>query len=128
MDTQEELLAFLLERILAEVLVIHGLLPMTVPVGWPFLYVLIRNRAEIHGVLENFLVLLSVPIKDYTERKIRATIVLDFEIFVRHTVWTFGRLLARFQHENGSTHREQQCSSGDAPQHSEMRQGRTLEP
>ena len=39
-----------------------------------------------------------------------------------------GRLLARFQHENGRTHREQQCSGGDVPQLSEMKQRRTLEP
>ena len=58
-DTQEELLlAFLLERIRDEVLVIPWLLPVTVPVGSPFLYVVIRNREEIHGVLDKFLVLL----------------------------------------------------------------------
>ena len=34
------------------------LLPVTVPVGSPFLYVVIRNREEIHGVLDEFLVLL----------------------------------------------------------------------
>ena len=58
-DTQVELLlAFLLERIRDEVLVIPWLLPVAVPVGSPFLHVVIRNREEIHGVLDKFLVLL----------------------------------------------------------------------
>ena len=58
-DTQEILLlAFLLERVRDEVLVIPWLLAITVPVGSPFLYVVIRNREEIHGVLDKFLVLL----------------------------------------------------------------------
>ena len=58
-DTQVELiLAFLLERVRDEVLVIPWFLPVTVPMGSPFLCVLIRNREEIHGVLDEFLVLL----------------------------------------------------------------------
>ena len=58
-DTQVELLlAFLLERVRDEVLVIPWLLPVTVPVGSPFLFLVIRNREEIHGVLDEFLVLL----------------------------------------------------------------------
>ena len=58
-DTQEILLlAFLLERIRDVVLVIPWLLSVTVPVGSPFLYVVIGNREEIHGVLDKFLVLL----------------------------------------------------------------------
>ena len=58
-DTQVELLlAFLLERIRDVVLVIPWLLPVTVPVGSPFLYVVVGNREEIHGVLDKFLVLL----------------------------------------------------------------------
>ena len=57
-DTQVELLlAFLLERIRDVVLVIP-FLPVTVPVGSPFLYVVVGNREEIHGVLDKFLVLL----------------------------------------------------------------------
>ena len=62
-NTQEiSLLAFLLERIRGEVLVILFHLPVTVPVVSPFLYVVIKNREEIHGVLDKFLVLLrSVP-------------------------------------------------------------------
>ena len=58
-DNQEVLLlAFLLERIFDVVLVVPWLLPVTVPVGSPFLCVVIRNREEIHGVLDKFLVLL----------------------------------------------------------------------
>ena len=58
-DTQEFLLlAFLLERIRDVVLVIPWLLPVTVPVRSPFLYVVVRNRKEIHCVLNEFLVLL----------------------------------------------------------------------
>ena len=58
-NTQEiSLLAFLLERIRDEVLVIPWLLPITVPVGSPFLDVVIGNREEVHGVLDKFLVLL----------------------------------------------------------------------
>ena len=57
-DTQVELLfAFLLERIRDVVLVIPWLLPVTVLVGSPFLFVVVGNREEIHGVLDKFLVL-----------------------------------------------------------------------
>ena len=58
-DTQVELLfALLLERIGDVVLAVPWLLPVTVPVGAPFLCVVVRNRKEIRGVLDNFLVLL----------------------------------------------------------------------
>ena len=58
-DTQVELLfAFLLERIRDLVLAFPWLLPVTVPVGSPFLYVVVGHREEIHGVLDKFLVLL----------------------------------------------------------------------
>ena len=58
-NTQEiSLVAFLLERIRDEVLVIPWLLPVTVPVGSPFLDVVIGNREEIESVLDTFLVLL----------------------------------------------------------------------
>ena len=58
-DTQEvPLLALLLERICDVVLVVPWLLPVTVPVGSPFLDVVIGNREEIHGVLDKSLVLL----------------------------------------------------------------------
>ena len=51
-DTQVELfLAFLLERIRDVELVVPWLLPVTVPVGSPFLYIVIGNREEIHCVL-----------------------------------------------------------------------------
>ena len=39
-----------------------------------------------------------------------------------------GRLLSRFQHEDGRTHREQQRSSDVVPQHTEAKQRGTLEP
>ena len=58
-DTQVVLLfAFLLERIGDVVLAVPWLLPVTVPVGSPFLYVVVRNRKEINCVLDEFLVLL----------------------------------------------------------------------
>ena len=58
-NTQDiSLLAFLLERIRDEVLVIPWLLSVTVPVGSPFLDAVIGNREKIHGVLDKFLVLL----------------------------------------------------------------------
>ena len=57
MNTQEmSLLAFLLERIRDVVLVIPWLLPVTVPVGSPFLVVVVGNREEIESVLDKFLV------------------------------------------------------------------------
>ena len=58
-NTQEEpLLAFLLERVRGEVLVIPWLLPVAVPGESPFLDVVIGNREEIQGVLDKFIVLL----------------------------------------------------------------------
>ena len=58
-DTQEVLLfALLPERIGDEVLVTPWLLPVTVPMGLPFLYVVVRNRKKIHCVLNEFLILL----------------------------------------------------------------------
>ena len=57
-NTQEiSLLAFLLERIRDEVLVIPFLLPVAVAVGSPFLDVKIGNRKEVKSVLEVSLVL-----------------------------------------------------------------------
>ena len=71
MDTQEILLlAFLLERVRDEVLVIPSLLPITVPVGSPFLYIVIWNREEIHGVLDKFLVLLRSVAQEVPARAI----------------------------------------------------------
>ena len=53
-NTQEEpLLAFLLERVRGEVLVIPWLLPVTVPVGSPFLDVIVGNREEVKSVLDS---------------------------------------------------------------------------
>ena len=79
MDTQEVLLlAFLLERIRDEVLVIPWLLPVSVPVGSPFLYIVIRNREEIHGVLDKFLVLLC-----FVSQEVPARAVDDADVPVR---------------------------------------------
>ena len=58
-NTQEiSLLAFLLERIRDEVLVTPFFLPVAVPVGSPFPYVVAGNRKEINSVLDEFLVLI----------------------------------------------------------------------
>ena len=51
--------ALLLERIRDVVLFVPWLLPVTVPVGSPFLEIEVRNRKEIHCVLDEFLILLS---------------------------------------------------------------------
>ena len=57
-NTQEtSLLAFLLERVRDEVLVISRLLPVAVPVGSPILDVVIGNRKEVKSILEVSLVL-----------------------------------------------------------------------
>ena len=79
-DTQVELLAFLLERIRDVVLVIPWLLPLTVPVGSPFLYVVIRNREEIHGVLDKFLFLLHS-----VAQRVSARAIDDADVPIRQT-------------------------------------------
>ena len=71
MNTQEVLLlAFLLERVRGEVLVIPWLLPVTVTVGSPFLDVVVGNREEIHRVLDEFLDLLRSVSKEVPARAI----------------------------------------------------------
>ena len=63
-DTQVELLlAFLLERICDVVLVIPWLLPVTVPVGSSFLYVISRNREEDPIVYWTNFLFSSVPFR-----------------------------------------------------------------
>ena len=52
------LFALLLELMGDVVLSVPWLLPVTVPMGSPFLYVVVRNRKEIHCVLNEFLILL----------------------------------------------------------------------
>ena len=80
-NTQEiSLLAFLLERIRGEVLVIPRLLPVTVPVGSPFLDVVIGNREEIESVLDEFLVLLRS-----ISQEVPARAVDDADVPVRQT-------------------------------------------
>ena len=64
------LFALLRERIGDVVLAVPWLLPVTVPVGSPFLYVVIRNREEIHSVLDKFLVLLCSVSQEVTARAI----------------------------------------------------------
>ena len=81
MNTKEmPLLAFLLERIRGELLVIPWLLPLTVPVGSPFLDVVIRNREEIESVLDEFLVLLRS-----TSQEVPARAIDDADVPVRQT-------------------------------------------
>ena len=59
MNIQEiSLLAFLLERIRDEVLVIPFFLPVAVSVGSPFLDVVVGNRKEVNSVLDELLVLI----------------------------------------------------------------------
>ena len=70
-DTQVELLlAFLLERVRDVVLVIPWLLPVSVPVGSSFLYVVVGNREEVHSVLDKFLVLLCSVSQEMPARAI----------------------------------------------------------
>ena len=58
-DTHEVLLfSLLLERIGDVVLSVPWFLPVTVPMESSFLYVVVRNRKEIHCVLNEFLILL----------------------------------------------------------------------
>ena len=70
-NTQEELLlAFLLERVRGDVLVIPWLLPVTVPVGSSLLDVVIGNREEIESVLDKFLVLLRFILQEVPARAV----------------------------------------------------------
>ena len=58
-DTLEVLLFALLLELMGDVVVsVFWLLPVTVPVRSPFLYIVVRNRKEIHRVLDEFLILL----------------------------------------------------------------------
>ena len=80
-NTQEmSLLALLLERVRDEVLVILRLLPVTVPVGSPFLDVVIGNREEIESVLDEFLVLLCSISQEVPSRAVD-----DADVPVRQT-------------------------------------------
>ena len=51
--------ALLLELMGDVVFLVSWLLPVTVPVRSPFLYIVVRNRKEVHRVLDEFLILLS---------------------------------------------------------------------
>ena len=46
-------------EVLHVVFLVSWLLPVTVPVRSPFLYIVFKNRKEVHRVLDSFLVLLS---------------------------------------------------------------------
>ena len=50
--------SFALLELMGDVFFVSWLLPVTVPVRSPFLYILVRNRKEVHRVLDEFLVLL----------------------------------------------------------------------
>ena len=80
-NTQEMfLLAFLLERIRDVVLVIAWLLPVAVPVGSPFLDVVIRNRKEVKSVLDESLVLFRSILQE-----VPACAVDDADVPLRQT-------------------------------------------
>ena len=58
-DTLEALLFALLLELMGDVVFfVSWLLPVTVPVRSPFLYLVVRNRKEVHRVLDEFLILL----------------------------------------------------------------------
>ena len=57
-DTLVVLLFALLELIGDAVFSVSWLLPVTVPVRSPFLYIVVRIRKEVHRVLDEFLILL----------------------------------------------------------------------
>ena len=81
MNAQEiSLLALLLERIRGEVLVIPRLLPVTVPVGSPFLDVVIGNREEVESVPDEFVVLCRIISQEVTARAVD-----DADVPVRQT-------------------------------------------
>ena len=80
-NTQEiSLLAFLLGRIRDEVLVIPLLLPVAVPVGSPFLDVILGNRKEVKSILDESLVLLRS-----ISQEVPARAVDDADVPVRQT-------------------------------------------
>ena len=81
MNTQEmSLLAFVLEQIRDEVLVIPWLLPVAVPVGSPFLDVVVGNREEVKSVLDEFL----VPLRSISQ-EVSARAVDDTDVPIRQT-------------------------------------------
>ena len=58
-DTLEVLLFALLLELMGDVVfLVSLLLPVTVPMRSPFLYIVVRNRKEVHRVLNEFLILL----------------------------------------------------------------------
>ena len=67
------LLAFLLELMGDVVFIVSWLLPVTVPVMSPFLYIVVRNGKKVHRVLDEFLVLLSSFSQEVPARAIEDT-------------------------------------------------------
>ena len=60
MDALEELLlALLIQLVGRTIFPVSRLLTVSVPVRSPFLYILVRNRKEVHRVLDEFLIFLS---------------------------------------------------------------------
>ena len=60
MDTLEaSLLALLFQLVGDVVFLLSWLLPVTVPVRSPFLYIVVGNGKEVHRVLDEFLIFLS---------------------------------------------------------------------
>ena len=81
MNTQEfSLLAFLLELIRDEVLVIPFFLPVAVAVGSPFLDIIVRNRKEVKSELDVLLVLFRS-----ISQEVPARAVDDADVPVRQT-------------------------------------------
>ena len=70
-DTLEIFLfALLLEMMGDVVFFVSWLLPVTVPERSPFLYVVVRNRKEVHRVLDEFLILFCSFSQDVPARAV----------------------------------------------------------
>ena len=83
-NTQEfSLLAFLLELIRDEILVIPFFLPVAVAVGSPFLDVVVRNRQEVKSEHEVFLVLFRS-----ISQEVSARAVDDADVPIRQTYFS----------------------------------------
>ena len=80
-DTLVVLLFALLLDLMGDVVFsVPWLLPVTVPVGSPFLYAVVGNREEIHGVLDKFHVLLRS-----VSQEVPARAVDDADVPIRQT-------------------------------------------
>ena len=70
MAALEELFALLLELVGDVVFLVSWLLPVTVPVRSPFLYIVVRNGKEVHRVLDEFFILPSSFTQEMPARSI----------------------------------------------------------